>query len=96
MRNSKLSDKCYTTVTSRGFASDSQSVNSQHMNNKSRWVSGLLALAFCFAMFSAKADAPTDITGVISAVSGYVTAGIVVGVAILLWVLGRRTTKKVV
>lgn len=38
----------------------------------------------------------TDITGVTSAVSGYVTAGIAVGVAVLLFALGRKVIKRVV
>jgi len=67
------------------------------MNGKN-WVqrASLVCAFLAMGTMLAKADAPTDISGVITAVSGYVTAGIVVGVAILLWVLGRRTTKKVV
>ena len=35
----------------------------------------------------------TDITGVITTVSTYETTGIVVGIAILLWRVGKRTVK---
>lgn len=42
------------------------------------------------------AFAQTDITTVTSTVSGYVTAAIVVGVAVLLFVLGRKVVRKVI
>ena len=56
----------------------------------------VLAMVMVAAPFVALADAPTDITGVTSAVSGYVTAGIAVGVAVLLFVLGRRVIRRVI
>jgi len=40
--------------------------------------------------------AATDITGVISDVSDYKDAAIVVGIAVLLFVLGRRIVRKLV
>jgi len=40
--------------------------------------------------------AATDIDGVISDVSGYKDAAIVVGIAVLLFVLGRRIVRKLV
>jgi len=42
------------------------------------------------------AQAATDITGVITEISGYMDAAIVVGVGVLLFVLGRRVIKKLV
>ena len=41
------------------------------------------------------ADA-TDITGVISAVDGYRTAAILVGVAVVLFVIGRKVVKSLI
>jgi hypothetical protein len=45
---------------------------------------------------AAMAADPTDIAGVITAVDGYRTAGVVVAVALLLFVMGRMIVKKVV
>jgi len=62
----------------------------------------LVALAFIaglagFMSLTAHAQtAPTDIAGVTTAVSGYVTAAIVVGVAVLLFVLGRKVLRKLI
>lgn len=38
----------------------------------------------------------TDIAGVTSDVSGYVTAAIVVGIAVILFVLGRKVIRKLI
>jgi len=46
------------------------------------------------ALFANVASAQTDITGVIDAVDGYRTEAIVVGIAILLFVLGRSVVRK--
>jgi vacuolar-type H+-ATPase subunit I/STV1 len=58
----------------------------------------LIAIAFILAGFglSAHATAPTDIPGVTDAVSGYVTAATVIGVAVLLFVLGRKVVRKLI
>ena len=37
----------------------------------------------------------TDITGVVSALDGYRTAAVAVGIAILLFVLGRTVVRKI-
>lgn len=37
----------------------------------------------------------TDITGVITAVDGYRTAAVAVGIAILLFVIGRTVVRKI-
>lgn len=55
-----------------------------------------LALAGAFiAMGVASANAQTDITGVITALDGYFDAALAVGVAVLLFVLGRTIVRKV-
>lgn len=46
--------------------------------------------------FAAAANAATDITGVITDVDGYMDAAIVVGIAILLFVIGRRVVQKLI
>lgn len=56
-----------------------------------RWVLAMLALMFTF---SVKADAPTDIGGVITELGTYKTAAIAIGIALLLWILGRRVVKR--
>jgi len=40
--------------------------------------------------------AATDMTGVIDAVTGYQEAAIVIGIAVLLFVLGRRVVRKLI
>jgi len=42
------------------------------------------------------ASAQTDITQVTSTVSGYVTAATTVGIAVLLFVLGRKVIRKLI
>lgn len=55
-----------------------------------------LALAGAFtAMAVSTASAQTDITGVIDSLDGYLTAAIAVGVAVLLFTLGRAIVRKV-
>lgn len=61
--------------------------------NKIKKVAASLLAAVPFA---AMADVPTDISGVTSAVSGYVTAAVAVGVAVLLFVLGKRVVRKLI
>jgi len=58
----------------------------------------LVALAFCVYMASnsAFAVAPVDIAETTTAVSGYVTAAIAVGIAVLLFVLGRKVLRRLV
>ncbi len=46
------------------------------------------------AVQHARADA-TDIAGVITAVDGYRTAAVAVGIAILLYVIGRGVVRKI-
>jgi len=48
------------------------------------------------AGMTAAANAATDITGVIEDVTSYKDAAIVVGVAILLFVLGRKVVRKLI
>jgi hypothetical protein len=42
------------------------------------------------------ANAATDITAVTASVSGYVDAGIVIGITVLLFSLGRKVVAKVI
>ncbi|HEV2210251.1 MAG TPA: hypothetical protein VG167_15850 [Verrucomicrobiae bacterium] len=42
------------------------------------------------------AFAQTDVTGVITAASGYQTAAVVVGIAVLLFVIGRKVVRKLI
>lgn len=51
--------------------------------------------AFAFLANQANA-APTDITGVITELSGYFDAAMVVGIAVFLFVLGRRIVRRTV
>jgi len=55
----------------------------------------LLAIVFAFVLATLPASAQTDITQVITTVDGYLTAAIVVGVAVLLFTLGRAIVRKV-
>jgi len=57
-------------------------------------IAAFLMLAFVALMSAVPASAQTDITGVIDAVDGYRTEAIVVGIAILLFVLGRSVVRK--
>jgi len=54
-----------------------------------------LAIA-ALALAATPVFAATDITGVISDVSGYMTAAVTVGIAVLLFVLGRKVVRKLV
>lgn len=56
----------------------------------------LLLLMVAFLALAISAQAQTDMTGVVSAVEGYVDAGIAVGIGVLLFVLGRRVLRKLV
>jgi len=47
------------------------------------------------AITAVNASAQTDITGVIDSLDGYLTAAIAVGVAVLLFTLGRAIVRKV-
>lgn len=59
--------------------------------SKFKKVGALLVSSMPLAAF-----AQTDITSVTSTVSSYVSAAIVVGVAVLLFVLGRKVVRKVI
>lgn len=59
---------------------------------KNKLTRALLAATLIAAPFAAKAQ--SDITGVIDSVEGYVTAGIAVGVTVLLFLLGRAVVRK--
>lgn len=59
-------------------------------------VKKLFAMLTVGAAGLATSQAATDITGVISDVSDYKDSAIVVGVAVLLFVLGRRVIRKLV
>jgi len=63
-------------------------------SNPARTIAALALLAALFAFFSTAAYAQSDITGVVTSVSGYWDAIKVIGIAILLWMLGRRVIKK--
>lgn len=52
----------------------------------------LLAVAFVVLTFSAQAQ--TDMTGVISQIETYLDAAIAVGIAVLLYVLGKRVVRR--
>lgn len=55
-----------------------------------------LALAGAFTVLAVgRASAQTDITGVIDSLDGYFTAAVAVGVAVLLFTLGRAIVRKV-
>jgi len=54
----------------------------------------LVALAVC--SMPAALFAQTDITDVISDVTGYKTAAIAVGIAILLFLIGRKVVRKLI
>lgn len=55
-----------------------------------------LAVPAVLGAAMATANAATDITGVITDVTGYVNAAIVVGISVLLFVLGRRAVRKLI
>lgn len=55
-----------------------------------------IMLLLAFLAIVVQAQAQTDMTGVVSAVEGYVDAGIAVGIGVLLFVLGRRVLRKLV
>lgn len=60
------------------------------------WFNRLAVAAALLIPSLAKAADPTDIDGVITNLGTYKTAAMVVGIALLLWVLGRRVVKKFV
>jgi len=61
------------------------------MKNKTKFLmAGLLAVG------AMAANAQTDITGVTTSVSGYVTAATTIGIAVLLFVLGRKVVRKLI
>jgi hypothetical protein len=57
-----------------------------------KYVTGLVVSGASLSAMAA--DAPTDITGVTSAVSGYATAAIAIGITVMLFVIGRRVVRK--
>lgn len=63
------------------------------MNGKNRLQRLALAAGF-LAVSSVGAFAQTDISQVVSTVSSYWDAAIVVGIGVLLFVIGRRVVKK--
>lgn len=54
-----------------------------------------LTVGATLAAVSARAADPTDISGVVTALDGYRTAAVAVGVAVLLFVLGRTIVRKI-
>jgi len=85
------------SVTSNGRTVQPETKSSQkHMKNLNFRLWALALVAFVSALFSATAQAATDITGVINDVEGYMDAAIVVGVAVLLFVLGRKVIRKLI
>jgi len=52
--------------------------------------------AVAASLIAASANAQSNIDQVTTAVSGYVDAAIVVGVAVLLFVLGRKVVRKLI
>jgi len=66
------------------------------MNGKNHLQRVALAGAFLAVLSAGSvAMAQTDITGVISALDGYREAAVAVGIAILLFVLGRTVVRKI-
>lgn len=57
---------------------------------------GASLLATALLLGASAVQAATDITEVTTEVSGYKDAAIVVGVAILLFVIGRRVVRKLI
>jgi len=64
------------------------------MNHKLKLAYACMWALLLSFLFTPSANAQTDITGVIDSLTTYKTAAIVVGVAILLFVLGRRVVSK--
>jgi len=56
----------------------------------------LAVLAVAMTGFAALAVPPTDIPGVTTEVSGYVDAATAIGIAVLLFVLGRKVIRKLI
>jgi hypothetical protein len=65
------------------------------MNKVKSWAQRA-ALTGTFAFLAVTANAQTDITGVMTSVSGYKDAAIVIGIAILLFVIGRKVVRRLV
>jgi len=65
---------------------------------KNRLVARITAFALmAFALFlHTSAMAQSNIDGVVDSVEGYVTAGIAVGVSVLLFVLGRKVVRRLI
>jgi len=61
---------------------------------KNNRFAGFAVLALLLSFITTAAYAQTDISSVVTSVSGYWDAIKVVGIAILLWMLGRRVIKK--
>lgn len=59
-------------------------------------VSAFMVFAFAFLVLASAANAQTDITAVISTVDGYLDAAIAVGIAVLLFVLGRKVVRRLI
>jgi len=58
-------------------------------------LAAFVVMAFVFCAMATGAFAQTDITGVIDSLDGYLSAAIAVGVAVLLFTLGRAIVRKV-
>jgi len=56
----------------------------------------MFVLAFAMLVAVSSALAQSDIAGVTTAVDGYVDAAIAVGVAVLLFVLGRKVVRRLI
>lgn len=55
-----------------------------------------LALVGAFSVLALnRASAQSDITGVVDSLDGYLTAAVAIGVAILLFTLGRAIVRKI-
>jgi len=79
----ELRKQCYHMVTKKG-----------KIGMKKYITAFLVALALL--VFGFDASAQSNIAQVTTSVSGYVDAAIVVGVAVLLFVLGRKVVRKLI
>jgi len=61
-----------------------------------RIVAATLCVAAFLGVMTVTSHAQTDITGVITAVDGYLDAAIAVGIAVLLFVLGRKVVRRLI
>jgi len=68
------------------------------MKTRNSWLLVALLAVFgvMFGGFVPSALAQTDCSSVITTLGGYETSALVIGVAILLWMVGRRIVKRMI